>query len=297
MMLRARLFAALVCCAAIPLGPVHAQAERPVRAAQQNALDLAVNAYRNKDFAEARVQAQRAADAGAAEGATLMALLQERGLGGPVNEAEAVRFYRIAAQQNEPDALIGLGRLGAARRGGATPAEALGALQRAIAANREDAAAPLADLLLSGAAGVRDPAAGSSLYQRAARGGDADAAYAAAILLNDADPSAPDDLPAARALLKQAADAGRADANADYGLMLYQGAGGPRDLPEAARRFRAAAEKGDLDGAFYWALVTARGEGAPRDLAEARRWAEKARGSSPDADRLHEALSRAPVAP
>lgn len=286
-------FAAAVCCAASLAGPVQAQPARLPPAAQQTAFQAAVSAYRDKDFSTARLQAQRAADAGEREGATLLALLHERGLGGPQNDAEAVRLYRIAAQQNEPDALLALGRLGAARRGAATPGEALSALQKALALKREEAAAPLADLLLSGAAGARDPAAAASLYQRAARAGDADAAYAAAILLNDADPTPPDDLPAARALLRQAADAGRAEANADYGLMLYQGAGGARDLPEAARRFRAAAENGDKDGAFYWALVNARGEGVARDLATARRWAEQARGSSPEADRLLAALERA----
>jgi TPR repeat protein len=86
--------------------------------------------------------------------------------------------------------------------------------------------------------------------------------------------------------LRQAAQAGRADASADYGLMLYQGRGVARDLKGAAQWFKAAAEGGDLDGAFYWALVNAKAEGTPQNLELAVQWARVAKGSSPDADRL-----------
>jgi uncharacterized protein len=150
----------------------------------------------------------------------------------------------------------------------------------------------LGDLFLSGAAGPRDSARAASLYARAAANGDSDAAYAAGVLYADGEPDPIDDPLKAIAFLKQAAEAGRADASADYGLMLYQGRGVARDLVNAANWFKLSAEKGDKDGAFYWALVNARGEGTPRNLQTALTFAQQARGSSPEADRLLAQLER-----
>jgi TPR repeat protein len=97
--------------------------------------------------------------------------------------------------------------------------------------------------------------------------------------------------------LRQAAQAGRADASADYGLMLYQGRGVARDLKGAAQWFKTAAEGGDLDGAFYWALVNAKGEGTEQNLELAVQWARVSKGSSPDADRLLAQLEAIEAAP
>jgi TPR repeat protein len=159
-------------------------------------------------------------------------------------------------------------------------------LQRAASNGRREALAPRGDLFLAGAAGPKDRTRAASVYAQAAAYGDADAAYAAGILYADGDPDPMDDPLKAIGFLRQAAQAGRADASADYGLMLYQGRGVARDLKGAAQWFKAAAEGGDLDGAFYWALVNAKAEGTPQNLELAVQWARVAKGSSPDADRL-----------
>jgi uncharacterized protein len=193
--------------------------------------------------------------------------------------------------------MLGLARLGMTRAGGATPAEALAVLQRAVGLGRTDAAPFLADLFLSGAAGPRDPNRAAGLYAQAAAAGDAESAYAAGVLYADGDPDPMDDPLKAIGFLRQAAEAGRADAAADYGLMLYQGRGVARNLVQAATWFKASAEKGDGDGSFYWALVNARGEGTPRDLPTALRYARQARGSSPEADRLLSQLEQVMARP
>ncbi len=257
----------------------------------------AVSAYQEGRFGDALSQAENLSARGNGRAATLAGLIYERGLTGPPAPVQAVRLYRRGVSSGDTDAMVGLARLGMARQGGATPGEALATLQRAVSLGRNDAAAALGDLFLSGAAGPRDANRAASLYGRAAAAGDGDAAYAAGVLYADGDPDPMDDPLKAIRFLKQAAEAGRADASADYGLMLYQGRGVARDLVGAATWFKASAEKGDGDGAFYWALVNARGEGTPRNLPLALQYARQARGSSPEADRLLTQLEQATAFP
>lgn len=264
-----------------PASPMALEAE-----ADQRALESALLALRTGQYREALSQAENLASRGNPKAAALAGSIYEQNLIDTATPEAAVRWYRRAVTGGNSDAMLGLARLGMARKGGSTPGEALSMLQRAAANGRKEALAPLGDLFLSGAAGPKDRTRAASIYAQAASYGDADAAYAAGILYADGDPDPMDDPLKAIGYLRQAAQAGRADASADYGLMLYQGRGVARDLKGAAQWFKTAAEGGDLDGAFYWALVNAKGEGTPQNLELAVQWARVAKGSSPDADRL-----------
>ncbi|HCP65021.1 MAG TPA: hypothetical protein DIU09_10585 [Hyphomonadaceae bacterium] len=264
-----------------PSSPMALEAE-----ADQRALESALLALRTGQYREALSQAENLASRGNPKAAALAGSIYEQNLIDTATPEAAVRWYRRAVTGGNSDAMLGLARLGMARKGGSTPGEALSMLQRAAANGRKEALAPLGDLFLSGAAGPKDRTRAASIYAQAASYGDADAAYAAGILYADGDPDPMDDPLKAIGYLRQAAQAGRADAAADYGLMLYQGRGVARDLKGAAQWFKTAAEGGDMDGAFYWALVNAKGEGTPQNLELAVQWARVAKGSSPDADRL-----------
>lgn len=264
-----------------PASPMALEAE-----ADQRALESALLALRTGQYREALSQAENLASRGNPKAAALAGSIYEQNLIDTATPEAAVRWYRRAVTGGNSDAMLGLARLGMARKGGSTPGEALAMLQRAAANGRKEALAPLGDLFLSGAAGPKDRSRAASIYAQAASFGDADAAYAAGILYADGDPDPMDDPLKAIAYLRQAAQAGRADASADYGLMLYQGRGVARDLKGAAQWFKTAAEGGDMDGAFYWALVNAKGEGTPQNLELAVQWARVSKGSSPDADRL-----------
>jgi TPR repeat protein len=264
-----------------PASPMALEAE-----ADQRALESALLALRTGQYREALSQAENLASRGNPNAAALAGSIYEQNLIDTATPEAAVRWYRRAVTGGNSDAMLGLARLGMARKGGSTPGEALAMLQRAAANGRKEALAPLGDLFLSGAAGPKDRTRAASIYAQAASFGDADAAYAAGILYADGDPDPMDDPLKAIGYLRQAAQAGRADASADYGLMLYQGRGVARDLRGAAQWFKTAAEGGDMDGAFYWALVNAKGEGTPQNLELAVQWARVAKGSSPDADRL-----------
>jgi TPR repeat protein len=80
------------------------------------------------------------------------------------------------------------------------------------------------------------------------------------------------DLVGAMPLLRRAADAGDARAQALYGHLL--------DISEfneqAALYYRQAAEQGNVDGQFGLGSLYAAGEGVERDAAAARRWFELA---------------------
>ncbi len=264
-----------------PASPMALEAE-----ADQRALESALLALRTGQYREALSQAENLASRGNPKAAALAGSIYEQNLIDTATPEAAVRWYRRAVTGGNTDAMLGLARLGMARKGGSTPGEALAMLQRAAANGRKDALAPLGDLFLSGAAGPKDRTRAANIYAQAASYGDADAAYAAGILYADGDPDPMDDPLKAIGYLRQAAQAGRADASADYGLMLYQGRGVARDVKGAAQWFKTAAEGGDMDGAFYWALVNAKGEGTPQNLELAVQWARVAKGSSPDADRL-----------
>ena len=84
------------------------------------------------------------------------------------------------------------------------------------------------------------------------------------------------------ALLKQAAEGGHASAQADYGLLVYQGAGAARSETEAAKWFEKSARGGDVEGQFLYAFTLAKGEGVTQNFEEAYYWLLKSGQSSVD---------------
>jgi len=83
-------------------------------------------------------------------------------------------------------------------------------------------------------------------------------------------------------LMKQAAVGGIAAAQADYGLLVYQGAGVERDIDAAARWFEKSANNGDKEGQFLYAFTLAKGEGVEQSYEEAYYWLLKSGNSGVD---------------
>jgi hypothetical protein len=75
---------------------------------------------------------------------------------------------------------------------------------------------------------------------------------------------------------KAAADAGKAEAQFDLGLLYAQGLGVRRDLSEAARWYRKSADQGNAQAEFALGQMYSRGWGIPRDEADAIRWLQMA---------------------
>ncbi|MEN9873853.1 MAG: hypothetical protein RL186_750, partial [Pseudomonadota bacterium] len=140
--------------AALCLFASHVQAQPSPT--QSPDLEQAVTAYREGRFDDALSQAENLANRGNGRAATLVGFILERGLTGQAAPARALGFYRRGVRAGDTDAMLALARLAMTKQGDATPAEAMTVLQRALALGRQEAASPLGDLFLSGAAGPRD---------------------------------------------------------------------------------------------------------------------------------------------
>ena len=118
-------------------------------------------------------------------------------------------------------------------------------------------------------------------YEKAAVKGDVEAAYIAAIMYAKNYDIKPDAGKAAK-LLKQAALAGLPAAQADYGLVVYQGNGVESSEIEAAKWFKKAAENGDPEGQFLYAFTLAKGEGVAQSYEDAYYWLLQAEKAKPN---------------
>jgi localization factor PodJL len=124
----------------------------------------------------------------------------------------------------------------------------------------------------------QDMAAAVAWYKRAAETGLAPAQYRLGSIYEKGIGVARD--PAeAQAWYRRASDAGNVKAMHNLAVLYAEGAGGDPDLEAAARLFREAAEHGVRDSQFNLAILHARGLGVPQDLIEAYKWFDIAASS------------------
>ncbi len=271
--------------------------------------------------------AQAAALAGSTDAAVLAGYILRTGkAGGQAGEPDlegARRYYEKGAIRNHPDALVALGEMGLAGEAGLSDDDAYVYLTRASDAGRVDATRALAEMartgrgtaqsvetqrdLLGKASASFDAEATKRLgdtyfetdakkaldyYEEAARAGHIEAAYIAGVMYATNLDIRPDEEASAR-WLGLAAKGGHAAAQADYGLLVYQGAGGlSRDDAAAANWFRRSAEGGDSEGAFLYAFTLAKGEGVEQDFGEAYYWLLKSGDSTIDSYQQDRAVLR-----
>ena len=174
------------------------------------------------------------------------------GRGTEKNYDEAVRLFRLAAEQNDPDALFNLGRCYATGRGVPKDYREAEKWHRKAAELGQIASQnALGHMYLYGHPGVqKDPAEGAMWYRRAA-------------LQNDS------------------------LAQASLGECCENGWGVPQDYPEASAWYRKAAEGGPgcEIARYHLGRLYLNGNGVEKDNSEAVRWLEEA-GSHPDAVNL-----------
>lgn len=244
--------------------------------AAQPGFDAAAAAYAAGKMPEARKLAIAAAAKGEVNAQTMLGYLFSQGIGGPLDEAAAARWYGAAARAGEKDAYFGLGMMAMNNRGGLKLEHAAGYLRQAASRNHAEAARRLAELYYVGKGVPQDSKQMVAWLEKAASLNDIPAAYAAGIFLSDGDAGVKADVIKARKYLAQAANAGMPDAMADYGLFLYQGRAGTVDKATAAQWFAKAAQKGAPTGMFLYAYALSKGEGVTRNLNEAYKWLVRA---------------------
>ncbi len=274
--------------------------------------DAAVQAYEAGDYTLALASAKLAAAQGNSDAQVLAGLILMNGETGLINDAEAVDWFKRAATSGNTDAQISLGKMALKSRGGLTPSDAMEYLASASSAGRLEAKRAIGEMYQKGigiapdpekakswltqAADAGDPLGarkmGDSLietdpktalvwYEKAANWGDNDAAYIAAVMYAENFEIRPNSKRAAE-LMQQAAHGGIPSAQADYGLLVYQGAGVERSIEDAAEWFRKSAEGGDQEGQFLYAFTLAKGEGVTQNYEDAYYWLLKSGDSGID---------------
>ncbi len=304
-------FVGIVCALFTALSPIGAFASETDAAEYETAL----SAYESGDYANALIYGKLAGAGGHDKAQVLVGHILMKGLGGTVDKKDAADWFKKAANSGNTDAMVALGELALSGQGGLSVQDAAAWFTRAANANRTEAMVALAGMYRLGkgvdidlaktkhwlrkAANYGDNLAAYELgnlhlehdpkqalvwYEQAARQGEPQAAYAAAIMYAENFNIKPDAAKAAK-LLKQAAIAGLPAAQADYGLIVYQGNGTERSISEAARWFKKSAENGDPEGQFLYAFTLAKGEGVKQSFEDAYYWlllAEKTGNSGID---------------
>lgn len=279
-----------------------ALAATPTETTKPISYETALEAYKDGDFATALIHGKVAGSGGNADAQVMVGHILMRGNNGLVDKLNAAKWFLKAAKQGHTDAMVSMGELGLDNQGGLTQSDARNWLEQAANKGRTDAMRALADMYRTGNGTAPDATKGKNWlvkatnygdayaerrlgdlnfekepktalewYEKAASHGDHEAAYIAAIMYVENLDIQPNSIRVAE-LLAQAADAGIAAAEADYGLLVYQGNGVKQSAEEAAEWFRLAAEGGDSEGRFLYAYTLAKGDGITRSLEDAYYW-------------------------
>jgi TPR repeat protein len=169
--------------------------------------------------------------------------------GSPTNRIEAFEWFCLAAVWGDSDAVQVLRGLAGALK----PDELIAGIGRAYGRYGKDI--DLAGTLPS----TRDPAVQTLLGEAYAQGA-----------------GVPQDYHRARAWFERAAAQGNRLAQSALGTIFLRGSGVPKDLREAANWYRKAAETGDPDSAWYLSQMYEKGQGVEPDKAQSLKWLQRA---------------------
>jgi TPR repeat protein len=204
---------------------------------------------------------------------TLVAEILSRGLGVPLNAAEAAKWYALAAEQGIPESQFQYAlMLLDGRYVKKDEKEAYALMQAAAEAGNRLAQFNFAQLLVQEEPGDAGIAKAVSYYQRAAASGLADAQYAMAQIYANGAGGKPRDDVQARSLLAQAARQNYDTAQLDLAAWMIEGRGGARDLKSGFGWMNQAAEGGNVAAQNRLAKLYMEGIGTEPDLILAGAW-------------------------
>ena len=233
-------------------------------------------AYEQGDYAKAYTLWLPLAEAGDSDAQFGVGVMLDNGQGLAENDAEAAKWYRLAAERGNPDAQFNLALLYDSGKGVQVNKEEAAFWYRKAALTGHVGAQYNLGLMLENGDGVlRDPIAAAQWYRKAAEQGHAKAQNNLGVLYDKGIGVAEDKAEAAR-WYAAAAEQGFARAQFNLGVMFDFGTGVPLDDAEAAKWYRKAAEQGDVEAQFNLALMLDAGEGIQSNKAEAAVWYRKA---------------------
>jgi TPR repeat protein len=256
----------------------------------QAAFDLARLLYTGyggvpRDDAQARRWFAVAADAGNPDAQAQVGYMARNGLGGAEDRALALaQTARAAAQGHAYGAgLNGLYRIETITDDRADP-QAVANLVRAADAGHLFAQVALGTLVYELGVGTAVDWDRAAHYARLA----ADRGHPLALLelgrMTMTGRGVRQDLPAGAALIRRSADAGDAAGMAMYGQLLMTGQGVRQDAAAGAGWFRRAADLGNANAAGVYGMALMIGEGVPEDFETGLRYTRQgAEGNDPQA--------------
>jgi TPR repeat protein len=202
-----------------------------------------IAAFSRRDFQMGVKAIRSSAALGYAPAQRELAYLYGGGLAGlSKDEVEAVRLYRLAAEQSDARALNNLAVMYSQGRGG-LPLDDVEALR---------------------------------LYREAATKGDSTALLNLGHLYQDGKGGVQKDVSVAKNYYQQSADAGNGDALAQVGLLYQYGGAGESDIPKAVTLYRESANNGSALGQYRLARCYLDGIGIQKDEVEAAKWLQLA---------------------
>ena len=195
-----------------------------------------------------------------------------RGAGVEQSHAEAVKWWRRAAERGYADAQFALGLCYGKGEGVEKNfAEAVKWWRRAAEQNHAGAQFNLGLAHYKGDGVEKSHAEAVKLWLKAAEQGHAEAQFDLGHCFYDGDGTEKDLAKAAQWWLK-AAEQGHVRAQFKSAQCCYEGHGVEKDHVKAVRWWREAAGKGHIDAQFYLAQCCYQGDGTKKDHAEAVRW-------------------------
>ncbi|MFA7237564.1 MAG: trypsin-like peptidase domain-containing protein [Phycisphaeraceae bacterium] len=194
------------------------------------------------------------------------------GIGADENPTEAVKWYRLASDQGDAAAQLALGRMYAKGEGVTKdPAEAVKWYRMAADQGNVAAQYALGGMYYYGNGVAKDPAEAIKWYRLAAEQGDADAQLHLGGRYAKGEGVAKDPAEAVK-WYRRAAEQDNAIAQFSLGFSYHFGVGVAKDSAEAAKWYRRAAEQGNASAQFNLGGMYYNGDGVTKDPAEAIKW-------------------------
>ena len=275
--------------------PASAQDDEATRYAAEQGIDADAQVARGvryangegvpQDAAEAVRWFRPAAEQGHAGARCILGIMYFNGEGVPKDTAEAARWFHLATAQGLGDAQNNLGEVSATGEGvpqDIAEAVLVGYYRLAAAQGLALAQYGLGVMYATGELVPQDDAEAARWYRLAAAHGHADAQYNLGVRYATGE-GVPQDAPEAARWYRLAAAQGHADAQAILGQVCANGEGVPKDAAEAARWYRLAAEQGHAAAQTNLGIMYADGRGVPQNDAEAVRWYRLAAAQGPAA--------------
>jgi TPR repeat protein len=258
-------------------------------------VDVAYGAFQRGLYVTAYNLAMVRARNGDPAAQTLVAEIVSRGLGVPLSQVEAAKWYALAAEQGIPEAQFQYALMlldGTYVKRDVNGAYAL--LEAAAEAGNVLAQFNFAQLIVEREPGDAGMAKAASYYERAANAGLADAQYALSQIYGNGAGGRKRDEVEARRWLELAARQGFDTAEVDLGTWMVQGRGGPKQRKAGFALLRRAALGGNVAAQNRVAKLYMQGVGVEPDSIMAAAWyivARRAGLNDPEMDDLLNGLT------